>query len=567
MISQILTRLAQECPDKIAFSFKGRDNTVQTATYRELDLAARHIAASIIAKNKNRKPVYIAMRQSIGFVKVLFGCLYSGITFLPAYPIRNIHDISRLKSIADMIDPAFIIVDDVAPLAELQKNLNIHIIPSLELHKDHALSHPEPMAECVFLQCSSGTTRSPKAIQVTRQSLVAGLENMRIHFQVTPDDIGCSWLPPYHDMGLIGGILLPVYVGFATYLMAPSSFMMNPISWLDYISQVKATISVAPNIAFDLCVKRIKSWNGSFDLSSLRILVNSAQMIQPRTIHGFVKTFADYGLKPGALKNAYGLAEATLMVTCTNESDALKCPGFHRNSMRKGLVISEEKKEEQLLVANCGRPIEGMDIRIVDRQTGKLMPANEIGEIWVTGNSITGGYSQNEESNNSVFGKSIEGCQGSYISTGDTGFLASDGSLFVTGRIKDSIKTDNGLVSAEEIEEIIESHDFQDPSYRCAALLITRHDSSEIVVLREIDRSVDPVAHGSQMLYLLRKHYMLKVDKIIYMHRGSIPTTTSGKVKRHAAIVLYTHNLLESIYEYSFEPHLDMTETDEQKIS
>ena len=198
-----------------------------------------------------------------------------------------------------------------------------------------------------------------------------------------------------------------------------------------------------------------------------------------------------------------------------------------------------------------------MSIKIVDRFTGNLMPANSVGEIWVSGNSLTGGYYLDAESTSSIFNRKINGLDESYIATGDTGFVSADGCLFITGRIKDSIKTGHGLVSAEEIEEIIESHDYLDPSYRCAALMITRHDESEIVVLREIDREVDPVAHGSQMLYLLRKHYMLGVNKIIYMRRGKIPTTTSGKIKRHAATVLYTHDLLDPLYEYSFDPGLD----------
>lgn len=565
MISQILSRLAVEKPDQMAFSFKGRDGTSQSVTYAELDLAARHIAASILKNNPELKPIYISMRQSIGFVKVLFGAIYSGITFLPTYPVRNSHDIASLKSIAEAIEPAYVIVDDVAPLEELRSKLSCPIIPSIELHTNLVLDKPEPIAECVFLQCSSGTTRSPKAIQVTRQALTAGLENMRLQFDVTQNDIGCSWLPPYHDMGLIGGVLLPVYAGFTTHLMSASGFMMNPLSWLEHMSHVKATISVAPNIAFELCTKRMQARRGNFDLSSLRVLVNSAQMIQPRTISSFIRTFKPYGLNPDALLNAYGLAEATLMVTCTNPTEAYHNHTFHRLSLRKGIVISGDQ-DDVIPVANCGKPIRGIDVHIVDRNSGKIMPPNTVGEIWVSGNSLTAGYYKNPESTSAVFHKNLDGYENEFISTGDTGFISSEGFLFVTGRIKDSIRTDHGLVSAEEIEEIIESHDYQDPSYRCAALLITRHDKSEIVVLREVDRTIDPVAHGSQMLYLLRKQYMLKVNKIIYMRRGTIPTTTSGKVKRHAAIVLYMHDLLEPIYQYSFDPSLDHTESKNIKL-
>ena len=557
MIAQLLMRLAEEYPDKIAFSFKGRDESSQTVTYRELHRDALCIAASIIQNNPDRKVVYVAMRQSIGFIKVLFGCIYSGMTFLPTYPIRNIHDIARLKEIIKTVDPAFIIVDDVAPLDELNKHLNCEIVPALNLSTDETLSSPKPTADCVFFQCSSGTTRNPKAIQVTKKSLIAGLANMKQYFNLTPSDIGCSWLPPYHDMGLIGCIFLPVYVGFTTHLMSPSAFMMNPLSWLEYISLVRATISVAPSIAFDLCARRAKAKHDCLDLSSLRILVNSAQMIQPRVTEKFVATFASMGLNPDAMLNAYGLAEATLMVTCTQSSQAMEQYGFQRLALRKGIVSPLTYDADPIYVANCGKPICGMSIKIVDRFTGNLMPANSVGEIWVSGNSLTGGYYLDVESTSTIFNRKINGLDESYIATGDTGFVSADGCLFITGRIKDSIKTGHGLVSAEEIEEIIESHDYLDPSYRCAALMITRHDESEIVVLREIDREVDPVAHGSQMLYLLRKHYMLGVNKIIYMRRGKIPTTTSGKIKRHAATVLYTHDLLDPLYEYSFDPGLD----------
>lgn len=557
MISEHLSKLSRDNPDQLAFSFKGRDNTTQSVSYAELDRDARHIAATLIKNNPTKKPVYIAMRQSIGFVKVLFGAIYSGITFLPTYPIRNAHDIARLKSITQTVEPAFIIVDDVAPINELGEHVDYDIVAANDLRGDICLDRPEPMAECVFLQCSSGTTRSPKAIQVTRTALTAGLENMCQHFQVTSDDVGCSWLPPYHDMGLIGGILLPVYAGFTTHLMSPSSFMMNPLSWLEYISQVRATITVAPNVAYDLCVRRLAHRHLTLDLSCLRIMVNSAQMIQPRTIDEFIASFQPYGLNPNTLLNAYGLAEATLMVTCTRANEAFVPASFQRSVLRKGVAVPSLNINDRILMANCGKPISGIGVAIVDRKTNCPVEPNQIGEIWVSGNSITGGYYQHT-STADVFHKKIKGHESEFISTGDTGFLSPEGNLFVTGRIKDTIKIRSGLISAEEIEEIVESNDFQDSSYRCAALMITRHDESELVVLREIERDLDPVAHGSQMLYLLRKNYMIDVSKIVYLRRGTIPTTTSGKVKRHAAIVLYMHDLLEPIFEYKFDPSLGL---------
>jgi acyl-CoA synthetase (AMP-forming)/AMP-acid ligase II len=567
MIAQHLTRLAKKTPDKVAFTYAGKQGSKDTLTYLALHESALEGGESLQDQCPSDGVIFIAMRQSIEFLKILFGAVYSGRTFLPTYPIRNQHDIARLKGIAQAVRPSVILVDETAPVEMVKQVFSVPVLTIRDLKQGQKLPHAHQNQGVVFLQCSSGTTRLPKAIEVTAEALGNCLTNMATCFDANPGDIGCSWLPPYHDMGLIGGIFLPIYTGFTTHLMPSSNFMMNPLSWLELASKTRATITVAPNIAYALCVARIKKYPINLDLSSVRLMINSAQMIYAQTLDEFTRIFEAYGLSPKALRTAYGLAEATLMVTCTPPNEFPHRETFSRSALRRGLALPiPEKGADPMTLVSSGQPLESMEVRSVDPEQGVPLDPYHVGEIWVSGNSLTLGYYRNQVATAEVFDRSL-GSNPShseskkYIATGDMGFLDENRNLYVLGRRKDFIKGAEGEIAAEEIEALIETTVSQDPSYRCAALMISRSEASsktssevsELVILREIERGKDPMAQAHQLRSLIQTTLTIPVRKILYLRRGEIPTTTSGKVKRHVALVLYQHRLLDPLHLIEFE--------------
>ena len=554
-LTSALYQAAELTPERQLYSFLGSNGEKQNLTNSELLKAAQFFAEIFTKLTHENDIIVLSLKPSLKFIELTFGCILAKRTFLPVYPMRSPHDIARTQALLNKIPAALIVTD--FPYKEKDKALfRCPVIPFYELEglpatkKNSRLElEIEKEDHPIFLQASSGTTRGPRAIIINSEALMACLQNMQEALSLSYQDIGSSWLPPYHDMGLIGAIFLPLFADFPVYLMKPSSFAHNPMSWIQALSDYQVSVTAAPNFAYDLCCSRFLTDSPKeIDLSHLRRIVNSAEMLRSKTLHRFYDTFKPYGLKWDAITPAYGLAEATLMGTSNPLNQGPCIRSFSRDALHEGVAkecpISETNGID---LTSSGKPIKNMDCIIVDRETLLECQPYNIGEIWVKGSSLTSGYFYDEQGTKYVYTSVSDELshQVAYVRTGDTGFMDKQGYLFVTGRLKDTIKTAHGLVSAEEIEEIVDQSLGFDALYATAALMLADQDKTEIVVLKEVPRGDSYTAHAQLIYEHIRKLTAVRINKVVFVRQGQIPRTTSGKIKRHVAIVLFKYNLLE----------------------
>lgn len=552
-----LKKFAKLHPNTIAFSMHKKGSI----TYQQL--YEKSIKLAIYFKKQQLKQadfMVIALPISLECIIAYFACLAAGICFIPVYPPKNPYDTTRLKNVMTCTHAPFVLIEDDR-LAEHFDLVYPYTMESIE----SAISNSDSLSiegfvpyrwketDLCLLQYSSGSTQQPKGVEILHGNLMASLDMMKDAMKLTPEDKGCSWLPPYHDMGLIGSIFLPTYVGFPMYMLSSKVFASRPLLWLEIISQERCSVTSAPNFAYDICAYRAASTkNLKLDLSSLRIAINGSEFIRPSTLNRFIKVFASYGFQENALKPTYGLAESTLMVSYSNNRYVSHT--FDRNSLHQGVATFcfAENLDRAVELVSCGSVINGVDIQIVDRDKFTQRPLFHIGEIWVKSPSNAKGYFGNLEKTKKTFQQQIAfpSDLSGYIRTGDTGFLDSHGNLYITGRLKDYIKHHGLDIAAEEIEDII-SHSLYpygiDPSFRSAVLCLHQAGEGQMIILQEIHSSYNQNELEKTITTAIKKTFSIIPEKIIFTKRGKIPRTTSGKVKRHAALILYQNGVLDEI--------------------
>lgn len=541
-------------PDRLIFSFNNSRTGYVSLTYRDLWEEAFALSLVLRQLTQEKDILLISLKPSIHFMVTIFACILAERTFMPSYPTISKKDLDRTNSLVKKYKISFVIYDqseslEESPYACLAYPLSELMVMSSTLKSQKLSSSLKGPMRPLFFQASSGTTRYPKAVIVDDVCLLACLENMKRALGAGAEDIGCSWLPPYHDMGLIGNIFLAVYGNFPVHFMAPSSFILDPLSWLQMITNYRVTITSSPNFGYDLCTFRfLKNPQNEIDLSSLRVAINGSEIIQVKTLEGFCDTFEPFGFQRQAFKNAYGLAEATLMVACDPLGQEPYIRPFSREGLQQKRAIPHAlDDDDQIRLISSGVPIANMEFKIVDRESCAVCRPYEIGEIWVKGNSLTGGYYRDEEKTEEIYVTAPFEERETYVRTGDSGFVDEAGCLFVTGRIKDQIHTATGIVSAEDIESVIDDVVGLDPNYRTAVVMMEGPDFSEIIVVKEAPTALDFEEAMELMTRQVEQKLSVKADKIIYVSRGQIPRTTSGKIKRHATNILVKYDLLETL--------------------
>lgn len=545
-----LARWANDRPDDIAFSvYKQKD-----IQYQELFDEAKKRAVFL---NKIVSPgefVVVALPSGDSCVFWFYACLMAGVCLVPIYPPKNNYDITRVQNVLQHLNPKLMIMNDIS-IQEHIENRDCQFVQDDQMTDVTAEEiskfdiYEWPSDGLCLLQYSSGSTQQPKAVEVLFGTLMSSLAMMSQAMQLTDKDIGCSWLPPYHDMGLIGGIFLPIYCGFLTYLISPKIFSARPLTWLEIISQKRCTITAAPHFAYELCAHRIASNPGVvLDLSHLRIAINGSEFIRPSTAQKFMDIFQRYGLQKNAFKPAYGLAESILMVTYA--SNGMTINKYDRQKLRSGvaeLCLSTALEDESVELVSCGAPLENIEIVIVDHFDGKPRSSFHIGEIWIHSPTNAVSYYGNAEMTENTFNQTHQNQKG-LMRTGDSGFLDDQGNLYITGRLKDSIKHRGEHVFAEEIEDTI-LKSLQNlninPSFRCAAICVHQEGQEHLVILQESHPSHEKHALSKRISHTLRQSFGIDPEKIVFLKRGKIPRTTSGKIKRHASRILYEHGLYE----------------------
>lgn len=566
---ELLRTQAYRHPDNLAYRFiQDGDSDIVTVTYAELDRRARAIGAWLEQHGAGGERALLLYPPGLDYIASFFGCLYAGVTAVPAYPPRLNRPVPRIQSIVADSQASFALTTSTilhnleqrfehTPDLQALSWLNTEQVPAgLEADWRHPDISPDTLA---FLQYTSGSTSKPKGVMLTHGNLMHNLKAIRHGFQIGENAVGVFWLPSYHDMGLIGGILEPMYVNGPSTLMSPVSFLQRPFRWLEAISQYKGTISGAPNFAYDLCVDKIAPEQmETLDLSSWSLAFCGAEPIRPETLERFARTFERCGFRKTSFYPCFGMAESTLIVSGGDGPSEPRVLTIDRKSLERDLVVSATIADDNSLsMVSCGKSIVDQKIVIVNPTTLQPCEPNQVGEIWVTGPSVAKGYWGREEETRAAFGAHIADTgEGPFLRTGDLGFL-HEGELFVTGRLKDLIIVHGSNHYPQDIEITVESSHAALQPGAGAAFSITENGKEQLVIIQEVTRQhrqpdINEVA--SAIRQAVAEKHDLQVFAIVLVKPMSIPKTSSGKIQRRATKNAFLNGDLEIVGEWRAKP-------------
>jgi acyl-CoA synthetase (AMP-forming)/AMP-acid ligase II len=531
-------------PHECAYTFLVDGETEEVSlTYGELDRQARAIAARLQSVGADGARVLLLYPPGLEYIAAFFGCLYAGMVAVPSYPPRLSRPAPRLQAIVADAE-ATVALTTTRILSNVERRF-AHT-PELEALRWLATDDPaedwrDPEVESdtlAFLQYTSGSTAAPKGVMVSHGNLLHNSALIHQCFEHTPHSRGMVWLPPYHDMGLIGGILQPLYGGFPVVLMSPVAFLQAPLRWLQAISRHRATASGGPNFAYDLCVQRITpEQRETLDLSTWEVAFNGAEPVRHETMERFTAAFEPCGFRREAFYPCYGLAEATLIVSGGLKADPPVAYAVRGSALGGNRVVAAiEEGEGGRMLVGCGQTLPGQKIVIADPETLTRRPPDRVGEIWVSGPSVAQGYwNKSEETGHTFRAHLADTGEGPFLRTGDLGFL-KDGELFVTGRIKDLIIIRGRNHYPQDIELAVEqSHPALQPGSG-AAFSVDLDGEERLVVVQELKR-VHRNADADEVTQAIRQavaeEHELQVYAVTLIRPMSLPKTSSGKIQRH----------------------------------
>lgn len=545
-------------PDKIAYRFlrDGEDDEV-TITYADLDTRARAIGANLVAMGISGKRALMMYQPGMEFLEALFGCYYANAVPVPAYPPRRNRNMGRIQAISEDARPSVVLtMSDVVKRADglLDESPSLKGVPWLatddvptEMCSDWVRPRVEP-SDYGLIQYTSGSTGSPKGVLLTQQNLIANCRMISTSFEMNPESHGLIWLPFYHDMGLIGGILNPMFIGCTCTLLSHVSFLTRPFRWLRAASKYRCTHSGGPNFSYALCVEKIplEQCQG-LDLSSWELAFNGAEPVRANVLRAFSEKFAPFGFRHEAHFPCYGMAEAALIITGADKHSAPVIRTFDRHALASYRVVRCQEGEPggQDLVG-CGTAICEERLAIVNPESLHVLPDGQIGEIWINSPSAGQGYFDKPEESARVFEAVLADEPGTkWLRTGDLGFV-DDGQLFVTGRLKDMIIVRGVNRYPQDIEATVESADPRLRTGGAAAFAIDLWDREQLVVVCEIERGPSLSFDGlvEKVRAAVASEHDVLVDVVVLVRANSIPKTSSGKVQRRACRENYLENRL-----------------------
>jgi len=535
-------------PDKCFSVFLDRNGTPrETYTYQSFEARTRFLAEYFSEETalQRRDRVALVYPPGLEMVAAFVACARIGVIPVPVPPVTSVANggASRLRSVMLDSGAALALTDssfgsgllggsepgDHTDLKGPFAGIGVQMLATDRLQGCAREDIADDPIETLFLQYTSGSTGAPKGVVVSHQNVIHNCRSMIDH-----QAIGVSWLPQFHDLGLIGYYLFQVVTGGTTYGFSPLDFLRRPALWLETLSRYKATYTSSPNFGFEYCLSAERVPDDvleGLDLSSVQVFMNAAEPVRPSTYRGFLERFAKYGLRPAAHVVAYGLAENTLAVSSSGQRSVK----IDRGSLHARAVVmaaADTPPDQQLELVSCGKPLDGIHVRIVDPGTGVEVGIGGIGEIWVAGQSKCQGYWNKPELSEHVFDNSIAGDSDgaySYLRTGDLGFL-SDGELFVCGRLKDLIILRGQNYYPEDLEAAVEKSSDKIQTGSVAAF--RGADGEErLVVVAGLRNAGDP-PHPDDVSRSLRVHGYSGPHTIVFVRRQAIKRTTSGKVAR-----------------------------------
>ena len=566
----ILRQRAAVTPEQIAYRFyQTGDGNVRQITYGELDRQAQAIGCWLQAQGTPGARALLLYPFGLDFIASFYGCLYAGMVAVPLYPPRPHRPDQRVLSVMADAQPTFALTTAkiIASLAERQEATSglerLQWLATDMLDNTLATTWQPPCPDpdtIAFLQYTSGSTGTPKGVMVSHANLLHNAEMIRRAFALSPQSSGLIWTPFYHDMGLIGGVIEPIYTGNITTLLPPVDFLQQPSRWLRAISDERITISGGPNFAYELCIDKITPEQcAGLDLSCWEVAFCGAEPVRAHTLERFAAKFAPYGFRPQAFTPCLGMAESTLMTTCTPQAQApvvITCDAAalaqHRVELLPPLLTSPQAAQR---LVSSGRVWLDQTVCIVHPEQRIACAPGEVGEIWIAGPSVAQGYWQRPVETAQTFGATLADTgAGPFLRSGDLGFI-HDGELFVTGRLKDLIIMRGKNYYPQDLEVTAEqAHPALQPG-STAAFSVEEDNAEQLVLVVEVERThlrtlvVDEVVAAIRSA--IAQEYQLQVSAIVLLRPGRSLKTSSGKIQRRATRQAYCQDALETIHSWS----------------
>ena len=561
----LLASRAQNQPDQTAYTFLHRGEEVNQLTYQELEQQARAIAARLQSLSARGERALLLYPPGLEFIAGFFGCLDAGVIAVPAYPPRRNQKMTRLQAIVSDAQATIVLTTST-----LLDNVKRRFTSEPELAAMHWLTTDDadlatdwqPPAldsqTLAFLQYTSGSTGMPKGVMVTHGNILHNEQAIAAGFGHTADTVVVGWLPLFHDMGLIGNVLQPLYLGRPCILMSPMDFLQQPFRWLQAVSRYRATTSGGPNFAYDLACSKIKPEQiASLDLSRWKVAFTGAEPVRAETLERFSATFAPCGFRSEAFYPCYGMAETTLIVSGGESSAAPVVHPVRKDALEHHRIAIAPGEKNTCKLVGCGRILGNQKVVIADPQSLTRLGDNQVGEIWVAGASVAQGYWRLPVATEETFKAYLANTgEGSFFRTGDLGYL-HNGELFITGRIKDVIIIRGQNTYPQDIELTVErSHGALQPNG--GAAFTVEEGAERLVIVQEVKRSHLRNLNVKEVVERISRavtaEHNLQVYATVLIKTNSIPKTSSGKIQRHACRAGFLAGGLDVIDDWSENP-------------
>jgi acyl-CoA synthetase (AMP-forming)/AMP-acid ligase II len=582
LVELLRARSAEQGGD-VAFTFLvDGEHEGPRCTFAELDAGARAVASAL--RERGVRPgdrALLLYPPGLEFIPAFFGCLYSGVIAVPAYPpqpSQASRTLPRLLSIVADADVAIVLANsNVADAAArmMGEAPGLGSIPWLAtdtISDDRADEWREVVIasdDLAFLQYTSGSTASPRGVKVSHANLLHNLAYASHAADRDRSTRSVSWLPVIHDMGLIEGVLGPVFGGYAAYLMAPASFLHRPIRWLRAITRYRASTSGGPNFAYDLCVRKItEAQRAELDLSSWRAAYNGAEPIRAETLEAFHARFKDVGFRWRSFYPVYGLAESTLLVSTGDRDYEPVIRDVSSDALTRGhLKPARPRGSATRPLVSSGPVSFGTRVVVVDPSTRQQCSDGRVGEIWVESPSVAGGYWRRDGESRETFHAHLAGGDGPFLRTGDLGAL-HDGELFVTGRLKDVLIVRGFKHYPQDLEHTAERQHAAIRPGCSAAFSIDGDDGEAVAIALEVDRRQvpqldDPAERDGFLASLIDRvrvavveHHGIVLSAVSVLSHGAMPKTSSGKLRRRACRDAFRDGSLDEIARWVTDPEL-----------
>jgi acyl-CoA synthetase (AMP-forming)/AMP-acid ligase II len=568
MLAEVLLEAGNASPQRTALRFLDPKVGTKELTFAALDHRARCVSEFLVRRVAAGSVVLLAFPPGLDFLPAFLGCLHAHVLAAPvAAPLRS-SDRDRIEKIVANCNAVvgLTIRELRAKLSglggqagALNRGVTLEWV-SVEDIFDGDISSSRIVERCssasrprsnevAYLQYTSGSTSIPRGVEVTPGGLVHNLRCIVDALALGPEDVCVTWLPHFHDMGLVGTLLAPLFVGASAVVLSPFDFVRAPIKWLKAFSDFRGTITASPNFGYALCANQARVLERTeLDLTSWRAAANGSEPVRADTVRRFIDAFEPAGFAPSAMAPCYGLAEATLVVSMSRPWNPVRLVGFDRMLLSQG-IVQESDGDAAMTLVGCGPPVMGTDIAIVDPVTRTRRPPNGVGEIWVRSESVASGYHNQDTHFSDCFHASIDNEEGLFLRTGDLGFIHK-GELFVTGRMRDIVIVRGRNIHSEDIELAAQGAHPELRASRGVAFGVDGDEEEGVVILQEVKATM-PRTRADEVILNIRAaingvHGVDPMD-IALLPPRTIELTSSGKLARWKTRAAWLEDRIPSI--------------------